>query len=198
MTQRWLQLLQVSLPSVDIVDLMSSRDPNIRLNRQNMPEVAQATYMNTLAKECIIGDYVSVPDNSVRVTEEVRLYMVTVICEVHKLKGYKEETLYLACSLADRYLAALTLIEHPSPCLIRLGFVCILMAAKLEEPIQPSFNRMVRLVQQQWNFTTTKEELIEIESSVIYLLDCNLLFQGPVFFLERYQRILGVLSLIHI
>ena len=51
---------------------------------------------------------------------------------------------------------------------------------------------MVRLVQQQWSFTTSKEELIEMESSIIYLLDWNLLFQGPIFFLERFQRILGV------
>ena len=61
--------------------------------------------------------------------------MVTVIVEVHRLKNYKEETLYLACSLADRYLAILTILELPSPCLIKLAFVCILMAAKLEEPV---------------------------------------------------------------
>ena len=44
-------------------------------------------------------------------TEEVRLYMITVVVEVHRLKNYKEETLYLACSLADRYLALLTIME---------------------------------------------------------------------------------------
>ena len=84
--------------------------------------------------------------------------------EVHRIKNYKEETLYLATSLADRYLALLTILQQPSPCLIRLAFVSILMAAKLEEPIQPSFNRMVRLVASEWNFETTKEEIIELES----------------------------------
>ena len=59
--------------------------------------------------------------------------MVTVIVEVHRLKNYKEETLYIAASLADRYLALLTILEQPSPCLIRLAFVCTLIAAKLEE-----------------------------------------------------------------
>jgi hypothetical protein len=28
--------------------------------------------------------------------------------EVHRLKNYREETLYMACSLADRFLATLT------------------------------------------------------------------------------------------
>ena len=58
-----------------------------------------------------MGDYAAVENNSVQVTEEVRLYMVTVIIELHRLKAYKEETLYLACSIAERYLAMLTLLE---------------------------------------------------------------------------------------
>ena len=36
--------------------------------------------------------------------------MVTVIVEIARLKNYKEETLYIATSLADRYLAMLTLL----------------------------------------------------------------------------------------
>ena len=88
-----------------------------------------------MLNECAIGDYINVPENSVRITEEVRLYMITVMVEVHRIKNYKEETLYLATSLADRYLALLTILQQPSPCLIRLAFVSILMAAKLEEPV---------------------------------------------------------------
>lgn len=61
--------------------------------------------------------------------------MVTVMMEVHRLKNYREETLYLACSIADRFLAALLREGQPSPCLIHLAFVSILLAAKLEEPI---------------------------------------------------------------
>ena len=76
-----------------------------------MPEVAQAAYICAIQKECAIGDYVSLPNNSIKVSEEVRLCMVTVIVEVHRLKGYKEETLYMATSLAVRYLALLTILE---------------------------------------------------------------------------------------
>ena len=100
-----------------------------------MPEVAQEVYKNAMLKECAIGDYINLHENSVQVSGDVRLYMITVIIEVHRIKNYKEETLYLACNLADRYLALLTILQKPSPCLIRLAFVCILMAAKLEEPV---------------------------------------------------------------
>lgn len=171
---------------MDMVDLLGQRDPANKMTRQAMPEIAYEVYRNTLQKECAIGDYINVPENSVRITEEVRLYMITVIIEVHRIKNYKEETLYLACNLADRYLALLTILQRPSPCLIRLAFVCILMAAKLEEPIQPSFNRMVRLVASEWNFETTKEEIVEMESQVIKTLDWDLHMLGPIFFLERY------------
>ena len=75
-----------------------------------MPEVAQAAYLNAIASERAIGDYVVIPDNSIKVTDEVRLCMVTVIVEITRLKNYKEETLYMATSLADRYLAMLTLL----------------------------------------------------------------------------------------
>ena len=99
-----------------------------------------------LQREQIIGDYISIPQNSVNMTEDIRVYMMTVIFEVHRIKNYKEETLYLAINLADRFLNSLATNQQPSPCLIRLSYVCILMAAKLEESVQPSFNRMVRLV----------------------------------------------------
>jgi len=148
--------------------------------------------MNALQKECAIGDYLAIPNNSVQVTEEVRLYMITVIVELHRLKAYKEETLYLACSIADRYLALLTVLEQPSPCLIRLAFVATLMAAKLEEPVQPSFKRMVRLVLKEWNFSTTREELVDLETSIIRLLDMDLITPGPLFFMDRYQRVFGL------
>lgn len=74
-----------------------------------MPEVAQAAYLNSFMQERAVGDYVNIPDNSIKVTEEVRLCMVTVIVEITRLKNYKEEVLYMATSLADRYLAMLTL-----------------------------------------------------------------------------------------
>ena len=75
-----------------------------------MPEVAQSAYLNAISQERAVGDYVAIPDNSIKVTEEVRLCMVTVIVEIARLKNYKEDTLYIATNLADRYLANLTLL----------------------------------------------------------------------------------------
>ena len=68
-------------------------------------------------------------------SEQVRCCMITVIVDVHRLKGYKEETLYLAASLCDRYLVNLAVMNMEAPCLIKLAIICTLIAAKLEQPV---------------------------------------------------------------
>lgn len=56
--------------------------------------------------------------------------MVLLIQELHRQKEYKVETLHLAISIADRYLAALKDTKKPS--LVHLATISVLMAAKLE------------------------------------------------------------------
>ena len=59
--------------------------------------------------------------------------MVLLIEELHAVKNYRIETLYLAVSIADRYLKQLSLAGKEEPCLISLAVICTLIAAKLEE-----------------------------------------------------------------
>lgn len=57
--------------------------------------------------------------------------MVLLIEDLCLLKDYKPETLYMAVSLADRYLVHIAVEGKTAPCLITLAVVCLLMAAKL-------------------------------------------------------------------
>ena len=118
--------------------------------------------------------------------------MVTLLEELNRLKAYKEETFYLACSLADRYLVNIAVQRKKAPCLIRLAITCTLMSAKLEQPISPSSNRMVRLVEDEWNIQIGKQELIDLEESIIKTLDYELHYTCPIVFLERYQRVFNL------
>lgn len=124
-----------------------------------------------------------------RVSNHARRHMITLLEDLNRQKDYKEETLYLAASLCDRYLVNLAVKNSVAPCLIKLAIICTLMAAKLEQPIQPSYNRMIRLVATEWNVAVTKQELIDMEESIIRMLDFDLHFTGPIPFLERFQRI---------
>ena len=115
--------------------------------------------------------------------------MVTLLEALITEKDYKEETLYLAVSLCDRYLVNLAIGKKMAPCLIMLAIIGTLMAAKLEQPIQPNFNRMIRLVKQKWDVDYYRDDLIDLETGIIRTLDFDLHYTSPLTFLERYQRL---------
>ena len=141
-----------------------------------------------LHNEFAIGDYVEFNGPTLGVTHEARVSMITLVEALCTHKKYKIETLYLAMSLCDRYLVNLAILNQKAPSLVLLAVTGTLMSAKLEEPMQPNFGRMVRLVQSQWSVTIEKSELFNLEEKIIKSLDFELHFSGPIPFLERYLR----------
>ena len=109
-----------------------------------------------LRQEKAIGDYTSNEACSLQIKSLERQQMVLLIEELHTIKQYKIETLYSAVSLADRYLVYVALREKEPPCLITLAMTCVLLAAKLEESLSPSFTRMIAILVQKKQFTLTK------------------------------------------
>ena len=63
-----------------------------------------------------------------------RQQMVLMIEDISIMRKYKIETLFLAVSISDRYLANLAVIGEVGPCLITLALCSVLLAAKLEQP----------------------------------------------------------------
>lgn len=85
-----------------------------------------------LSNEFAIGDYIGFAKNKLEIQDQARRHMITLIEDLNNQKEYKEETLFLAASLADRYLVNLAVKGEKAPCLITLAVICTLMAAKLE------------------------------------------------------------------
>ena len=83
------------------------------------------------------------------------------------IKDYKEETLYLAVSIADRFLVNVVILEKKLPDLLTLVVVCTLLSAKLEEALQPSFKKMIRLVDEIWQI---KIDLTKLKAMEIHIL----------------------------
>jgi len=96
-------------------------------------------------------------------TSDNRALLVKQITDLHKEKKYKDETLHLAVSIADRYLALSAERGQPSPFATTLAVVVILMAAKLEQPISPSFSRMITLLPEGQRDKVKKKDLIDLE-----------------------------------
>ena len=65
------------------------------------------------------------------------------------------------------------------------------MSAKLEQPISPSFSRMINLLTDEEKQYVTKKSLIDLEAQILIKLGFDFNFQGPVQSMERFSRLLG-------
>jgi hypothetical protein len=68
---------------------------------------------------------------------------------LHKDKKYRKETLFMACTIFDRYLIKIGHWNFPRSNILKLSLVSLLLAAKIEEPIQPSFDIMIKMLDQE-------------------------------------------------
>lgn len=75
--------------------------------RQIAPEYSQHIYSIQLTKESAIGNYLNIPYCSLKILNDTRQHMILLVEELVRLKDYNEETLYLAISIADRFLVNL-------------------------------------------------------------------------------------------
>ena len=104
MNKRWLKIIQRRIPTIDLVDISAEVFPYNSHKRQFAPEYSYPAYITMLRQEYGIGDYLSNPSCTLKISSFARQQMVMLIEELCNLKEYKLETLYLAVSLADRYL----------------------------------------------------------------------------------------------
>lgn len=69
----------------------------------------------------------------------------------------------MAAGIFDHYLTIVG-VQHFRPSnVLHLAVISVLMAAKLEQPISPSFNRMINLLPDEERKYVTKKQLIELE-----------------------------------
>lgn len=106
------------------------------------------------------------------------------------MKGYRWETLFLAVNIADRYLALLAVLHSVTPSLIELGVISIMLAAKLNEHLSPSYYNIIKIINsQQKKKLLYRSNLLAIEGKVLRSLSFDLHSTTILFFIERYQRI---------
>jgi hypothetical protein len=189
---RLLKKLQAVLPDVDMDDFEALQDSTVPA-RQFAAEYSQDCYTEMMENENkAFGNYL-VPNNHFNVTTEERDAVISTIQTLHKKKdGYKPETMHLAGNITDRYLHHLAINGKHAPNLAMLATISILMAAKLEQPVSPSFNRMINLLPESQRKRMDKEDLVDLEEKIILALDFDFNYASPITFLERYQRLFSV------
>jgi len=116
---------------------------------------------------------------------------------LHQVKNYKIDTLYLAISVADRYLVNLIIRYEDKPVdFSALAVAALFVAAKIEQPFRPSLDRLVATVNSMAGYghltMQTREKVGAYEHMILIELEFSLHFISPLIFLDRFERIFGV------
>ena len=75
--------------------------------------------------------------------------------------------------------------------MIILAVTCLLLAAKLEEHVSPSYEKMIYIVKSLHEVSIKKIEIRDLEEQIIKRLDFGLRDIYSIQFLERYVRLMG-------
>ena len=135
MIKRWTTKLSQDLPSLDITDILAdSIKSSFIKRRQFAAEYSQSCYLTMLREEQAIGSYINIEGlSSPIINEENRKFTVQLIQALHQVKNYKIDTLYLAISIADRYLVNLVIRFEDKPVdFSALAVASLFVAAKIE------------------------------------------------------------------
>jgi hypothetical protein len=95
-----------------------------------------------------------------RFREQDRSYGMQKIFSLHEQKGYKPESLFVAAAIFDHYIMMMGVHVFRPAQVLHLAVISVLMAAKLEQPISPSFNRMINLLPDEERKYVSKKQLI--------------------------------------
>jgi len=106
-------------------------------------------------------------------------------------KSYKNDTLFMAAHIFDKYLLKKGHWKFPIREVVNLFTISILIASKMEQPIQPSYTRMISLLNKKEKEMVTRDSLIKMELEIITLFGCDFNFNCHGIFIDRYLRILG-------
>lgn len=119
--------------------------------------------------------------------------------ELCKEKGYRLETWMIAVNILDRFLilAGPKLIPQESSKIVQIPIIITsvtILAAKLEQPMTPSINRMIKLLSDEEGKFVDKQKVITMEGNIIKAFNFEFGFLSPLPFLERFLRIADFLS----
>jgi hypothetical protein len=143
----------------DVTEVREKLEPNVLSPRriQFSAESSQSSYLEVLStQDEIIGDYTS---GSKPVMSAVqREQVVELIEHLHRRKGYRIETFHCAVSIMDRFLWQVSKQKLAQETLSwpHLATICMLMAAKLQQPVSPSFNKMIEQLPEKYRTQVTK------------------------------------------
>ncbi|CAL9203939.1 unnamed protein product [Musa hybrid cultivar] len=173
------------LKEIEMEDLVIETAPDIDSCDSNNPlavveyvEDIYSFYRQTEVTSCVSPDYMS---RQFDINEKMRAILVDWLIEVHYKFEPMEETLFLTVNIIDRFLARMTVARKK---LQLVGVTAMLLACKYEELSVPMVEDFVLITDRAY----TREEILEMERSIINTLQFNLSVPTPYVFMRRFLK----------
>lgn len=122
-------------------------------------------------------------------TENLRAEVINWLFRIHLKFRLWPETLYITVNLMDRYLS---LYDMPAEKVYLLAIASLLIATKYEEIYPPTVKDFLKVTQNKF----TREELMDLEQSILFSLDFAMLQTSSYRFVERYSKVAKADSII--
>ena len=116
------------------------------------------------------------------INESMRAILVDWIIDVHAKFKLLPETLFLTVNLIDRYLTKKPVARSK---LQLVGVTSLMIAAKYEEIYPPTIKDYVYITDNAY----VKDDILNMESSILTMLDFDSQQTSSFRFLERYSKI---------
>jgi len=123
-------------------------------------------------------------DSQADTNPRMRAVLIDWLVEVHMKYKLRAETLFLAVTILDRFLARKQVSRKK---LQLVGVVSTLIAAKYEEIYPPKLSDLVYICDKAY----TKDEILEMEIVVLNALEFQLRVPTAVQFLDRFAKVNG-------
>ena len=185
MNQRYLQSLSAQADAgflmsdiADVATLLADGKIN-----QIAPDCAHLSYLASVEKadSILCPDYTKMGKASALDRETI----ILLIQFLWKKKQYKHVTFNTAVHILDQYLYQLSLCDAPVPGQTILATASLLLAAKIEQSIVPSFVITIGQLPSQLQKHISKKDLINVEFDIVQRLQFSVRAVCPVFIIER-------------
>ncbi|KAH9575882.1 hypothetical protein CY35_01G134400 [Sphagnum magellanicum] len=132
-------------------------------------------YHKTEVQSCVPADYMT---RQADINEKMRAILIDWLIEVHLKFKLMMETLYLTTNLIDRYLSVRSVSRKN---LQLVGVTALLLAAKYEEIWAPEVHDFIYISDNAY----TREQILNMEKSMLNTLQFNLTVPTPYVFVAR-------------
>jgi cyclin B len=194
------EVLQISEPSDLILEIESPSKDKLRDSQAqiiNIPETYQynknfkdilchhihkiTTHLKSRELKCLVKeDYFKRKQK--QVDSKMREVLVDWLIEVHNRYKMRDETIFLAVRLIDKYLS-LKPIEYDRFQL--LGTASLMIAAKYEEIYPPKVKDFVYICANAYS----RQDVLDMEARILTMLDFDLVFPSSIQFFGFFQKL---------